>query len=102
MFVLGSYSQRTLGLGTLVSFSKVETEIDYDCLKEFYMYSGNLFQFGLDNLSSFSRDREWTNIKIGVHILLILSFFVIAFLINLLKVKENIFLNKNINKRILC
>jgi len=31
-FLLGSYSQRTLGLGTLVSFSGVGTEIDYDWL----------------------------------------------------------------------
>ena len=45
------------------------------------MHSENLIRFGLDNWSSFSRDREWTNIKMDVHLLLILSFFLIVFLI---------------------
>jgi len=63
------------------------------------MHSEKLTQFALDNWSSFSRDREWISIKIGVHFLLILYFFLVVFLINLLKFKENIFLNKNFNKK---
>ena len=62
------------------------------------MHSENIIWVGLDNWISFSRDREWTSIKIGVHLLLILSFFLILVLINLLKVKENIFLRNNFNK----
>jgi len=62
------------------------------------MKSKNLIWVGLDNWISLSRDREWTNIKIGVHLLLILSFFLILVLIKLLKVKEIVFLRKNFNK----
>jgi len=60
------------------------------------MHSENLIQVGLDNWISISRNR---NIKVGVHLLLILSFFLILVLINLLKVEENIFLRKSFNKR---
>jgi len=98
-FLLGSYSQRTLGLGTLVSFFWVGIEIDCDGLLEFYMHNENIIRVGLEKWISFSRDEECASIKIGVHFLLILSFSVILVLINLVKVKDNIILRNNFIKK---